>query len=64
MGIRQGEADVMDRVHEVSLDTEQNEIEALMLIVGTRIEQKKFPPIGYSAWTEVLIDIVRKRNTR
>ena len=57
------EVDVMERVHEVCWDTEQNEIEALMLIVGTRIEQRNSPPIGYSTWTEVLIDIVRKRNT-
>ena len=27
MGTRQGEADVMERVHEVCWDTEQNEIE-------------------------------------
>ena len=64
MGIRQGEADVMERVHEVCCDTEQNEIEAIMLIVGSRIEQRNSPPIGYGTWTEVLIDVVRKRNTR
>lgn len=64
MVTRLGEADVMDRVHEVCWDTEQNEIEALMLIVGTRIEQRNSPPIGYSNWTEVLIDIVRKRIPR
>ena len=60
----QGEADVMERVHEVCWETEQHEIEALMLIVGTRIEQRNSPPIGYSTWTEVLIDIVRKQHTR
>ena len=64
MGIRQGEPDVMERVHEVCRETEQNEIEAIMLIVGSRIERRNSPPIGYGTWTEVLIDVVRKRNTR
>jgi len=62
MEIRQGENDVMDRVHEVCGDTEQNEIEALMLIVGTRIEQRDSTPIGYGDGKDVLIDIVRKWN--
>jgi hypothetical protein len=61
MGIRQGEADVMERVHEVSWDTEENEIEAIILILGGRIEQRNSPPIGYGTWTEVLIEVVRKR---
>lgn len=61
MGIRQGDADVMERVHEVCWDTEQNEFEVLIQIVGTRIEQGNSPPIGYRTWTEVLLDIVRKR---
>ena len=64
MGIRQGEADVMERVHEVCWDTEHNEIEAIIQIVGTRIEQRNSPPIGYRTWTEVLLDIVRKREQR
>ena len=64
MGIRQGGADVMARVHEVCRDTELDEIEALMLIVGTRIEQRDSPPIGYRTWKDVLIDIVRNWNTK
>lgn len=54
----------MARVHEVCWDTELDEIEALMLIVGTRIEQRDSPPIGYKTWKDVLIDIVRNWNTK